>query len=164
MLLSKSRPVSAPLLIATLVGIPCASAQAPTPGETSGAPLAPLLVTAFDKQTRELTMVYQSACEATSNNVYIGRLDEVSNLTWSSEVCGIGTSGTFTGLDPGSDSYFFVVVGKSGSDEGPYGAQRSPYLANACGEIQNLTNTCTPAPPGPICSSDIEKFVGSDLK
>jgi hypothetical protein len=36
-------------------------------------------------------------------------------------VCGIGTSGSFSGFDPGPGNHYFVVVGNDGIQEGSYG-------------------------------------------
>lgn len=121
-----------------------------SPGETSGAGASPLRVTGFDKTTGELSLSYESGCAATDNNVYYGPLDSVSTYTWSGEVCGIGTSGSLASFDPGAGSYFFVVVGTDGAEEGSYGlsaaggseSERPAFAGNACGQSQQLDDRC----------------------
>jgi hypothetical protein len=126
-------------------------AGASTPGETSGPDRAPLLVTAFDPSTGDMTLGYATGCGTSSNNVYYGLLDQVGTLTWSGEVCDIGVSGTLAGFNPGTDSYFFLVVGHEGTDEGSYGkrrrtdgseVERQPHAGNTCGQTQDLSATC----------------------
>jgi hypothetical protein len=124
---------------------------ASTPGEASGPTVAPLLVTAFDPFTGDLSLSYGPACGTSSNNIYFGPLDDVASLAWSGEECSIGNSGSFTGFDPGADSYFFVVVGTRDADEGSYGrsllpdgsvVERPPMMGSACGQQQTLAATC----------------------
>jgi len=126
-------------------------AAAATPGETSSNVLQPLLVTAYDKVTGDLTLSYQAACDSPSHNVYYGPLSQVSTHGWSGDVCDIGDSGSLTGFNPGSGSYFFVVVGNQGGDEGSYGTardtggaltERPDFPANLCGQIQTLADRC----------------------
>jgi CubicO group peptidase (beta-lactamase class C family) len=149
--------------IGTVALLPLA-AQTEGPGETSGPPLAQLRITGFDPLSEEMTLTYQSGCETIDNNLYFGALDQVSTLSWSGERCGIGTSGTLAGFNPGRGSFFFVVVGNNGPEDGSYGTgviggtavERSPFLANACGQVQNLTDTCTPQTPGDSCASSLD--------
>jgi len=122
-----------------------------TPGEASGPNLNPLRVTGFDSVSGNMSLAYDVACETTNNNIYYGPLDQVDMLGWNDEVCGIGVSGAHAGFNPGSDSYFFVVVGNQSADEGSYGRsrlidgsepQRAPYAGNSCGQTQDLTSSC----------------------
>lgn len=122
-----------------------------TPGESSGPILNPLLVTGFDTISGDLSIQYDAACETTDTNIYYGPLDQVSGLNWSGEVCGIGTGGSYSGFNPGSGSYFFVVVGNKGADEGSYGRslssggseqERDAFFGNICGQAQDLSNSC----------------------
>ena len=122
----------------------------PTPGETSGPTLDPLLVTGYDGFSGEISITYATACETQDNNIYIGSLDEVSTLNWSGGWCSIGTSGSYS-FNPGTGSFFFVVVGTKGLEEGSYGRnllpggsqnERSPYPGSLCGQIQNLAVRC----------------------
>jgi hypothetical protein len=120
-----------------------------TPGESSGPGLAPLLVTAFDKETEELTVSFETACETTGNNVYFGPLDQVSNYVWSGAECNVGDAGTAS-FNPGLGSFFFLIVGNRHADEGSYGraddadpkSERPPYDPNPCGPTQTLAATC----------------------
>jgi len=122
-----------------------------TPGEASGPNLTPLRVTGFDTVSGDMSLAYDVACETTNNNIYYGPLDQVDISGWNGEVCGIGVSGSHTGFNPGSGSYFFVVVGNQNADEGSYGRirqtdgsepQRPPHGGNTCGQTQNLTSSC----------------------
>jgi hypothetical protein len=122
-----------------------------TPGETSGEGFDPLLVTGFDPVTGDLALSYETACETTSNNIYFGPLDQVATLGFSGDVCGIGVSGSYTSFNPGSGSYFFVVVGTRDPDEGSYGSsvaiggaeqERGPWAGQTCGQEQDLSAGC----------------------
>ena len=126
-------------------------ASAPAgPGESSGLGAAPLRVTARDPLTGEMTLSYETGCETESNNLYFGPLSLVSNHNWNGEVCDIGTGGELLSFNPGSRSFFFVVVGRKGSDEGSYGTdlqggaevERPPFDGNTCGQLQVLTDRC----------------------
>ena len=109
-------------LIVACVGLTISSASAQvTPGETSGTPLAPMRVVDHDPATEDMRLAYQTGCDTIDNNIYYGSLDLVSSHTWSGEVCGIGASGSHSGFNPGAGSYFFVVVGNDGFEEGSYG-------------------------------------------
>jgi hypothetical protein len=122
-----------------------------TPGEASGPNLTPLRVTGFDSVSGDMSLAYDVACETTNNNIYYGPLDQVDILGWNGEVCGIGVSGTRAAFNPGSDSYFFVVVGNQAAAEGSYGRsllldgsdpERSFYSGSSCGQTQDLTSSC----------------------
>lgn len=135
--------------LAITVGAPA------TPGESSGPTLSPLLVSAFDDATGELTLTFGTACETTDNNLYYGPLGQVATYGWSGQVCGIGTGGVHAGFDPGPGSYFFVVVGTKNATEGSYGrsfdpvggsAERPPYAGNICGQTQSLAQACDALP------------------
>jgi hypothetical protein len=151
------------IVLATTLALGSVQAQT-TPGETSGSPLAPLLVTDRDPATGEMRLSYQSGCDSTDNNIYIGPLEQVSSLAWSDEACSIGTTGTVSGFNPGAGSYFFVIVGNDGIDEGSYGQQnlggsiveRGPHVGSTCGEVQNLANACRPAPQGGECATSAD--------
>ena len=126
-------------------------AAAATPGESSGAGLSDLIVSAVDQTTEEMSIEYGTACETTSNNVYYGRLDQVASHAYSGEECNIGTGGSYSGFNPGAgDSFFFLVVGTKGADEGSYGKdnqsgtqnERPDFAANLCGQLQTLADRC----------------------
>lgn len=137
---------------------------APSPGETSGSPLAQLRVADYDAATGSMRLSYETGCSTRNNNIYYGRLDQVSNLAWSGEVCSIGTTGSYSGFNPGPGSYFFVIVGNDGTHEGSYGfteedgvaTQRPPYTGATCGETQSLVDTCSPAAVGAACASSAD--------
>lgn len=127
----------------------CASASA-TPGEAAGTPQGQIQVTAFNASTGQITISYGPACSATGHNIELGSLtaSAISTYAWSSRVCGIGTSGTTT-FNPGTGSFFFVVVGNNGTAEGSYGKSSAgverPESTSAagCANIpQNLANRC----------------------
>jgi hypothetical protein len=123
---------------------------ASSPGEASGDSLAPLLVTARDAVTGDLSLGYETGCESTGANVYYGPLSAVSTHGWTGETCATGTGGSVSGFNPGSGSFFFVVVGNKGGDEGSYGlgrqsgvaSERPAYPENACGQQQTLADRC----------------------
>lgn len=137
----------------TTLAVTVLGGAAQGPGEASSELLAPLLVTALDAATGEMDISFDSPCEATDNNIYYGDLALVSTHTWSGEVCGVGTGGSFANFDPGSGSYFFVVVGNKSSDEGSYGQdrdtggaenERPDFALNICSVTQDISNTCAP--------------------
>ena len=149
--------------VCVALAVAAANAQT-TPGETSGAPLAPLLVTERDPATGTMRLSYQTGCDTIDNNIYFGRLEDLSTLGWSDQVCSIGAGGVYGEFDPGPGSYFFVVVGHDGFEEGSYGrsrvgaleAERSPFAGNACGETQDLSSTCTLTPQASSCSTSAD--------
>ena len=144
--------------------LPLTFAANASPGETSGAPLAPLVVAAYDKASGDMRLAYQTGCGTSDNNIYYGPLSAVSSLGFSGSVCGIGTTGSYAGFNPGPGSYFFLVVGNDGAHEGSYGqsvqggtsAERFPYVGSACGEVQQLADACVPAPQGGACSASAD--------
>jgi hypothetical protein len=126
-----------------------------TPGEVSGPGRAPLLVTGYDRTTGNLSVSYNPACGTTDNNIYFGMLDQVAAVSWSGETCNIGVSGTYAEFNPGSESYFFIVVGNEGASEGSYGTEwqvdgteveREPFPGNSCGQSQDLSQSCDSNP------------------
>jgi hypothetical protein len=162
------RGVSAAIVLAlavTSATVTSVHSQAATPGETSGAPLAPLVVTGIDPDDGSLSLSYQTGCGTVDNNIYYGPLDQVATLGWTGEVCGIGRTGSFHGFNPGPGSWFFVMVGNDGQKEGSYGKadlpggsqpERRPFTGNACGVFQSLTHPCSPVMAGQACSSSAE--------
>ena len=110
-----------------------------TPGETSGSPLAPLLVTDYDAATGNLSLVYQNGCDTSDNTIYYGALDQVSNLAYSGQVCDIGTKGSY---------------GRSLVAGAPF--ERAPHAGNTCGVSQNLAAACTPTSAGATCASSVD--------
>lgn len=121
-----------------------------TPGEASGSLQNPLVVTSFDAATGQITISYAPACGATGHHIEIGALSyaALSSYSWSSRICGIGNSGT-AAFNPGTGSYFFLVVGNNGASEGSYGTsstgvERPESIGSVgCPNIpQSLTNRC----------------------
>jgi hypothetical protein len=123
-----------------------------TPGETSGPALQQMLVTGHDSTTGEISLTYVTPCGATDHSIHYGELTDVAIHGWNGSVCGIGTGGSYASFDPGSGSFFFVVVAADdGGLEGSYGRsvptsgppeERPDYAANACGVVQDLENSC----------------------
>ena len=122
------------------------AAAGQTPGESSGEMLAMLEVSNYDGATGDISISFESPCEAVDNNIYYGALADVSTYGWSGESCGVGTGGTAS-FNPGPGSFFFVVVGIDGIDEGSYGkatgdTERPPFAGNLCGAVQTLVDAC----------------------
>jgi hypothetical protein len=127
----------------------CAPGPA-TPGEASAPSGSPLRVTGYAPSTGIVSIMYDPACSASDHNIMMGPLEDVSTYGWSSEVCMIGNSGV-SSFVPGPGSWFFIVVGTEGTDDGSYGRgrrpdtalyQRPPFTGNACGSRQNLARRC----------------------
>jgi hypothetical protein len=117
----------------------------------SGAPSAPgevtnLRVTNYNKTFALLTLSYVPGCTATSHDIYFGPLNQVSTYGWSGAICGIGISGAYSQFRPGTDSYFFVIVGNTSAVEGSYGTKKTGAQRPAaddfyCGRTQ-LSSAC----------------------
>ncbi len=119
-----------------------------TPGETSDPALQPLLATGYDDISGDISVSFATGCNTDDNNIYYGPLSLVSTLGFTGEVCDVGIAGT-AAFNPGTGSYFFLVVGNQALAEGSYGrdggsVERSPFVGNACGEAQDLSASCTP--------------------
>jgi hypothetical protein len=87
-----------------------------------------------------------SACSAADNNLVYGPLAGVSSHAYSGQVCNVGNTGSHSPFNPGSGSFFFVLVGSDGSVfEGSYGQDSSgterPASAG-CGLSQLLSQRC----------------------
>jgi predicted outer membrane repeat protein len=125
-------------------------AVASSPGETSSDVLAPLIVTSRDPVTGVMDLGFESSCEVTDNNIYYGPFALVSTLGYSGESCLVGSGPAYPGFDPGSGSFFFLVVGNKATDEGSYGldrvsgvqSERPEYPGNGCGVSQTLSDRC----------------------
>lgn len=93
-----------------------------TPGE-AGFPAAQLEVTLYDSATGIISITYGAACQATDHTIHYGPLayGDLASYNYSGADCGIGNSGVYTAFNPGSDSFFFLVVANNGSVEGSYG-------------------------------------------
>lgn len=125
-------------------------AVASTPGEASGDTLSPLLVADYDPASGDVSILYEVGCGTTDSAIYFGQLADVSNYGYAGETCDVGTSGAFGGFRPGDGSYFFLIVGNDGVNDGSYGKarngatrlERPPFDGNSCGLIQSIADRC----------------------
>jgi hypothetical protein len=135
---------SAPVEMASASGQ--AAVLGATPGEASS-PSTPMLVTAYDKALGDITLSYTPACESSDHTVYYGNLADVSTMTYSGQVCGLGVDGAAT-LNPGNGSFYWVIVANDGSVEGSYGKDSAgverPEDATlaTCSFTQDLVGRC----------------------
>ncbi len=123
------------------------SAAGATPGEATD-----LAVTGYDAATGDISLTYLPACSAADHHIEFGPLENVSDYSYSGQVCGLGTSGSYSAFNPGVGSYFFLVVGDDGVGiEGSYGtsmvgstpAERPADTADPlCAFTQDLTGRC----------------------
>jgi hypothetical protein len=91
------------------------------PGETSHQHIpAEQMHADWDASNLEIDLTYTPACDATDHTVYYGDLSGVASYTYTGAACFVGATGTAS-FDPGSGSYFFLVVANDGSEEGSYG-------------------------------------------
>ena len=74
----------------------------------------------YNPGTGQVDMTYTAACDAADHTIYYGDLSNVSSHGYSDAACFVGTSGTAS-FDPGSGSWFFLVVASNGSEEGSFG-------------------------------------------
>jgi len=135
------------LLSLVLGGGLAGSVLAATPGEATD-----LLVTGFDAATGDISISYGPACSASNHHIEFGRLEDVATLTYSGQVCGIGTSGAYGSFNPGTGSWFFLVVGDDGvGTEGSYGTsliggtpveRPEDLLDPVCSFTQDLSQRC----------------------
>lgn len=128
---------------------PQCTAVGATPGEVSRGGQPQLLVTAHNPVTRLMAISFGPACTTTDNTIYYGPLTAVSTYGYSGQQCAIGNTGAYTWNYPASPSaFFFLVVGRNGTNEGSYGAssanvERPRYAANAvCPLPQVLAHRC----------------------
>jgi hypothetical protein len=70
--------------------------------------------------TGEIDLTYTAACDAVDHTVYYGDLSDVAVYGYSGAACFLGSTGA-TSFDPGTGSYFFLIVANDGLDEGSYG-------------------------------------------
>ena len=83
---------------------------------------------------------YAVACDANDHTIYYGDIADVAAYAYSGAECSIGTTGNYS-FDPGTGSFFFVVVANDGLEEGTYGHDSSPAERPAtavCAYSQNL--------------------------
>jgi len=135
------------ILALAIAPVASCAALAATPGEATN-----LLVVDHDAGTGEISIQFDPACGATDQHIEFGLLQDVGLPGYSGQVCGIGTTGTFDGFDPGDGSYFFLVVGNDGiGTEGSYGtvfvdglhAERLDDVSDPlCVFVQDLSARC----------------------
>jgi hypothetical protein len=101
------------------VGVYLNRSTPPPAGEAAQDP-GLIQVTAYDQATGNLDFTYGPACRATDHSIVIGDLTAPVKGTYSSMVCGLGTSGAAS-FNPGAGSVFFLVVGNNGTTAGSYG-------------------------------------------
>jgi len=118
------------------------------PGEPSHQDVkAEAMKVSWNPSTSEVSILYTPACSATGHTIYLGPIASVASYGWSEAVCSTDTSGSlaFTSAEP---SFFFVVVGENGSQEGTYGVDSAlverPEATGlgACDYPQSLAATC----------------------
>lgn len=99
----------------------CGVPTAPVPGESS----ASNELRAARGSGTTVDVAYAAACSAADHAAYWGVGPIPGALSWSGSACGLGISGNAS-FDPGSPSpgkfLYFVVVGYTNDDEGPYGS------------------------------------------
>lgn len=138
-----SAPCTSPRLYGTVT---LERAAASAPGE-AGKASAPMLVTAFDKGTGDITVGYGTACSANGHHIVYGPLADVAAHGYTGQACGLGLSGSST-FNPGSGDSFWVIVGNTTTLEGSYGkrsggVERPPAAAlPGCNYSQDLGATC----------------------
>jgi hypothetical protein len=136
-----------PAIVSGSVSVTTTQTIAATPGEASHA--TPMLVVGYDRGSGAVSLSYAPACASTDHTAHVGRLADVATMTYLSEVCGLGTSGSAT-IPLESDSYFWVIVGNDGARAGSYGtdgngAERpADSVPGACNLPQDLSLRCDP--------------------
>ena len=100
-------------------GRPLAGAIARGPG--LGEP-RDVRVRALDRASGEVTLAFTPACNALDHALLVGRLPLLGGLSYSDQLCGLSTTGSWRGVPPGPASAFYLVVATDGATrEGPYG-------------------------------------------
>jgi len=110
------------------------------PGEASHQELySEQMHAGYNPGTGEIDMIYTAACDAADHVIYYGDLADVSSYAYSGAECSIGTGGTYS-FNPGTGSFFFIVVANDGAEEGSYGeGQTGERLESAiCTYTRNL--------------------------
>ncbi len=117
----------------------------PAPGEAAVSEA--MVVTAYDKATGNITVSYGSACFATDHHIVYGPLSSVSTYGYNGQACSVGSHGTAT-FNPGTGSFFWVIVGNTPTLEGSYGkasggGERPEAIGlPGCDYPQNLSGGC----------------------
>jgi len=113
-----------------------------TPGEAGN-----LLV---DRSGPSLSISFDRSCESSDHTIVSGLLQDVNSYGYSSQICGIGTSGDYGPFSLGPGSRFFLVVANDGvAVEGSYGQssaglERPELLTDHpnCPFTQDLLDAC----------------------
>ena len=110
-----------------------------------------LKVTGIDALSGAISLTYRHACGSTNHNIVFGPLPAVGGYGYTGQICGIGASGTHSGFDPGSGSFFSLVVGTDGGGhEDSAGLasddteRREDLLDPICVFVQDLGKRCDP--------------------
>ena len=120
-----------------------------SPGEASKT--TPMLVTAYDKLSDNVTISYTAACGATNNTIEYGPVSSLATYAYSGQVCAVGNTGAAAFTIPSGS--FFLVVANDGTKEGSYGTKKlagatterpEDTTSVACPQPQNLANRCDP--------------------
>jgi hypothetical protein len=118
--------------------------RATTPGEATE-----LRVESFDAATGDMQIGFRTGCGASDHSVVFGPLEDIGSYGYSGRVCDVGSRGRVQHLNPGPDSYFFMIVGNDGDTiEGSYGRdgeqqERPPYSGDPpCDFTQDLSLRC----------------------
>jgi len=127
--------------------LPTMAARASTPGEAKD-----LEVAGHDPATGKISLSFVPACGSTDHHIEYGLIQDVRTYSYSGQDCGIGSTGVYDQFNPGSGSYFFVVVGDDGvSIEGSYGKslidgamseRPENTLDPVCSLVQDLSQSC----------------------
>ncbi len=133
--------MAAPVEIAT-TSAAVTSVTVGVPGEASHQSVpAEQMLAGYDDSTGFIDLAYTPACDAADHTIYYGDIAGVSTYSYSGAECSIGVGGSYS-FDPGTGSYFFLVVANDGNEEGSYGkgmlAAERPGAA-LCAYSQNLT-------------------------
>jgi hypothetical protein len=111
------------------------------PGEASHRDvLAEQMHADYNPGSGQIDMTYTAACDAADHTIYYGDIGSVATYAYSGAECSIGIAGNYS-FDPGTGSFFFIVVANDGVEEGTYGkdgfAVERPDTA-VCAYTQNL--------------------------
>jgi hypothetical protein len=116
---SMAPPVEMAFASATVTGVVTG-----TPGEASHQEItAEQMRAEYNSVSGTVDITYTPACDAADHTVYYGPLSSVASYGYTDAACFLGTSGAAS-FDPGTDSYFFLVVANDGISEGSYGSYR----------------------------------------
>jgi hypothetical protein len=125
------------------------SAPAPAPDGRLGT--EPLRGERVDPEATEILVTWDaSSCVAPDYNLIYGDLSGVASYALDGAECGIGTSGSFSWLNPPSGDLYFLVVGTDGTsvesswgtDSGSDERNGSASSGTCSVEIKNLSAPC----------------------